>query len=84
MQPSGPPPRTTGDATNPFADPNPMPNPYEQSRQGGGHVEEPSDATFYTAAGGHSREVTEFDAAYEATGMEGSSPPSYDGHVHAM
>ncbi|TBU52452.1 hypothetical protein BD310DRAFT_1043046 [Dichomitus squalens] len=83
---SGQPPRTSGDGTNPFADPSPMPNPYEQGRQGGGHVEEPSDATFYTAAGGHSRGGTEFDAAYEATSMastEGSAPPAYDEHRNA-
>ncbi|KAI0706607.1 snare associated Golgi protein-domain-containing protein [Earliella scabrosa] len=69
------PPSNSTDATNPFRDP--MPNPYEASRAyGHGHEPEPSDATFYTAAGGHSRGVTE----ESDDGMSSDTlhaPPSY-------
>ena len=81
---------------NPFSDPAPMPNPYDRA-SAGGHVSEASDATFYTAAGGHSRGAT-FETAYEheydavseestavahAQGLR-TAPPSYTSHSHAQ
>ncbi|KAM5544031.1 hypothetical protein V8D89_002217 [Ganoderma adspersum] len=78
---------------NPFSDPAPMPNPYD--RAAAGHASEASDATFYTAAGGHSRGAT-FETAYEydavseestaaahAQGLR-TAPPSYTSHSHAL
>lgn len=58
-------------AANPFNDP--MPNPYERAapEKYGMHEPEPSDATFYTAVGGHSR------AGTEAETDESERPPSY-------
>ena len=69
------PPSSSTDATNPFRDP--MPNPYEASRAyRHGHEPEPSHATFYTAAGGHSREVTgESDDGMSSDTLH--APPSY-------
>ena len=76
---------------NPFSDPAPMPNLYDR----GGHVSKASDATFYTAAGGHSRGAT-FETAYKydavseesttvahAQGLR-TAPPSYTSHSHAV
>lgn len=65
---------------DPFGDPQPMPNPYEKS----GHAAEATDATFYTAHGGHSRDVSAEDA-YESSAVhttdpvvrEKGAPPAY-------
>lgn len=64
-----------------------MPNPYDRA----GHASEGSDATFYTAAGGHSRGATFEDAyAYDAASVGEEStargglrtaPPSYTSHA---
>ena len=80
---------------NPFSDPMPtMPNPYD--RAGQGHASEASDATFYTAAGGHSRggtgtgtEAFDPESAYDGVESVGSvehagmrtAPPSYTSHA---
>ncbi|PIL26646.1 hypothetical protein GSI_11271 [Ganoderma sinense ZZ0214-1] len=65
---------------NPFSDPAPapMPNPYD--RAAGGHASEASDATFYTAAGAHSRGAT-FQTAY---GHDGSDEGDGDGGAAAV
>ncbi|RPD69744.1 hypothetical protein L226DRAFT_548049 [Lentinus tigrinus ALCF2SS1-7] len=80
-------PPSTSPPKNPFSDPAPMVNPYDAAygvHEGHGHEAEASDATFYTAAGGHSRGVTE-DESYDGseTVHGGSSdahslPPSYE------
>ena len=80
---------------NPFSDPAPMPNPYD--RAAAGHASEASDATFYTAAGGHSRGATfetayehehEYDVGSEEAHAQGqglrTAPPSYTSHSHAQ
>ena len=99
---SAPAPRDSSSANpnanaNPFSDPAPtsLPNPYD--RAAAGHASEASDATFYTAAGGHSRGAT-FETAYEHeygddVGSEEAhtqgqglrtAPPSYTSHSHAQ
>ena len=82
---------------NPFSDPAPtsLPNPYD--RAAAGHASEASDATFYTAAGGHSRGATfetayeheyEYDVGSEEAHAQGqglrTAPPSYTSHSHAQ
>ena len=82
--PSGlPPPRSAPALAsihpNPFSDPSPMPNPYD--RAGHGHGEEASDATLYTAAGGHSHSrggTFDPDDAYD-----GASVHSREGSMDA-
>ncbi|KAH9847614.1 snare associated Golgi protein-domain-containing protein [Lenzites betulinus] len=63
--------------SNPFEDPQPMPNPYDR-----GHAAEATDATFYTAVGAPSREASEEDAAYESSAVHADArgappPPAY-------
>ncbi|KAL1950003.1 hypothetical protein VTO73DRAFT_8884 [Trametes versicolor] len=61
--PSAPPALAVED---PFGDPQPMPNPYEKS----GHASEATDATFYTAHGGHSRDTSAAaEDAYESSAV---------------
>ncbi|KAI0364246.1 hypothetical protein BV20DRAFT_872629 [Pilatotrama ljubarskyi] len=82
---------------DPFSDPHPMPNPYEaraaqsqsqSERTGGGHAPEATDATFYTAVGGHSREASgaEGESPYAATAYESSATIHGDaqGHGHGV
>ncbi|KAI0750333.1 hypothetical protein C8Q80DRAFT_1270059 [Daedaleopsis nitida] len=79
---TSPPPPLPSVSTSPPSDPfrDPMPNPYEAGHgQGQGHEVEASDATFYTAAGGHSRGVTG-DSTYEGAAASSDTahgPPSY-------
>ncbi|KAI0350431.1 hypothetical protein OH77DRAFT_1413055 [Trametes cingulata] len=73
--------------TDPFSDPHPMPNPYER-RAGGGHAADATDATFYTAVGGHSRGPSgakgeEGESPYAATAYESSATIHGDAHGHA-
>ena len=91
---AAPPPPSTSPPRNPFSDPASMPNPYDAAYgvhgddhneypHGHGHELEASDATFYTAAGGHSRGVTEDESYGGETVHDGRSsdahslPPSY-------
>ncbi|KAI0648607.1 hypothetical protein C8Q79DRAFT_904658 [Trametes meyenii] len=87
FQPLPPPlPSAVPAAHDPFEDPQPMPNPYE----GQGHAADATDATFYTAVGGHSRGPTAEDgdgggggeSPYEATAYESAADVHGLAHRH--
>ncbi len=79
--------RSPPNQSDPFGDS--MPNPYADADayaydgyagRGHGHEAEASDATFYTAHGGHSRggtDVSAFDAGDGASSDAAHGPPSY-------
>ncbi|KAI0327078.1 hypothetical protein GY45DRAFT_1257786 [Cubamyces sp. BRFM 1775] len=81
--------QTQAQYQDPFSDPMPaMPNPYERSaapRGGGGHAAEATDATFYTAAGDHSRGPSEVEeeSPYAAMAYESSATIHGDSGAHA-